>query len=272
MEFKYRRLLNSQGQMLKPQMYQIKYSLQLDSSICSSHQLFTPGCTTGGLWLTGNCLKSLLLLFCFTYITEKNISKSWIVFKFKRSARLCTWNQPQTQSHGSREHLKKTFRRNYDIQNKCNRVTVFWLLWLTLIEVSYVVLFQQRTNELQLRVDVLVDVRGPLVTLMEPAEEMHSRLQQHRHPGAAERFTREQITGHASHLQVTECYLWRKQRYGFITLKITAVTRVKPWKNQADQFNLSDWEGFVGPIGNYSCNPQLYVFPLRPKIIINKSN
>lgn len=107
------------------------------------------------------------------------------------------------------------FKTNTDT----NTVTLLWNLWLTLIEVSYVVLFQQRTNELQLRVDVLVDVRGPLVTLMESAEEMHSRLQQHRHPGAAERFTREQITGHASHLQVTECHLWWKQRYGFITLK-----------------------------------------------------
>ncbi len=41
---------------------------------------------------------------------------------------------------------------------------------LTCIEV---ILFQQGTNELQVGMDVLVDVRGPLVTLMEPTEELH---------------------------------------------------------------------------------------------------
>lgn len=41
---------------------------------------------------------------------------------------------------------------------------------LTQIEV---ILLEQGTNELQVGVDVLVDVRGPLVTLVEPTEELH---------------------------------------------------------------------------------------------------
>lgn len=70
-----------------------------------------------------------------------------------------------------------------------------------------VILFEQRTNELQVGVDVLVDVRGPLVTPMEPTEELHCGLQQHRGPRAAEWLPGEKLTGHASHLEVTQCHL-----------------------------------------------------------------
>lgn len=57
---------------------------------------------------------------------------------------------------------------------------------LTWFETCGVVLFQQGTNELQVGMDVLVDVRGPLVTPMEPSKKLNSRFQQHNVPGTAE--------------------------------------------------------------------------------------
>lgn len=56
-------------------------------------------------------------------------------------------------------------------------------------------------------VDVLVDVRGPVITLMKFAQEPQRRLQEHHHPRAAERISRKEVTGHASHLKVMQCHL-----------------------------------------------------------------
>lgn len=61
-------------------------------------------------------------------------------------------------------------------------------------------------------VDVLVDVRGPLVTAMESAEELQSGLQQHRGARAAEGLPGEEVTGHASHLEVPQCHLGEIQK------------------------------------------------------------
>lgn len=53
------------------------------------------------------------------------------------------------------------------------KLSVATAVKLTWTKASQVILSQQWTNKLQVSVDVLVDVQGPLVALMEPAEKLH---------------------------------------------------------------------------------------------------
>lgn len=62
-------------------------------------------------------------------------------------------------------------------------------------------------DELQASAHVLVDVWSPGFGVMEPPQELNRGLQEHGHTRAAQRVTGQNVTGHPTHLQVTQCHL-----------------------------------------------------------------
>lgn len=62
-------------------------------------------------------------------------------------------------------------------------------------------------DELQASAHVLVDVWSPGFGVMEPPQELNRGLQEHGHTRAAQRVTGQNVTGHPTHLQVTQRHL-----------------------------------------------------------------